>query len=158
MIYFIAQKNELLVKIGYTAKMQDRLISLQTANPEKLNLLLLLPGEFDLEKKIHFKFRKFRHNNEWFYLSNEIKRFINNKKINDVRIKENFSDNKTTSLRISNNLNLRQMGEKLQMTAQSIKEIEERELTGRITIKTLKKYASVLGYKFEYDFIKISDI
>lgn len=49
---------------------------------------------------------------------------------------------------------LREVGLKLNITAQSVKEIEDRELTGSVTVKVLQKFGEALGYKFEYRFTK----
>ncbi len=51
------------------------------------------------------------------------------------------------------NMSLRQLGERLNITPQSVKEIEEREKNGTISIKVLRQVASALNMKFVYGFI-----
>jgi predicted DNA-binding mobile mystery protein A len=46
-----------------------------------------------------------------------------------------------------------QLGRKLQITRQSVQELEKREKEGTITLKTLKEVANVLDIKLVYGFI-----
>jgi predicted DNA-binding mobile mystery protein A len=57
------------------------------------------------------------------------------------------------SIRQGINMSLRQLGERLSITPQSVKEIEEREKTGTISLKVLKQVASALDMYFVYGFI-----
>lgn len=57
------------------------------------------------------------------------------------------------SIRQGINMSLRQLGKKLSITPQSVKEIEEREKNGTISIKVLRKVAAALNMKFVYGFI-----
>jgi transcriptional regulator with XRE-family HTH domain len=41
-------------------------------------------------------------------------------------------------------MSLRQLGERLQISQQSVKEIEEREVSGSITLKSLRETAEAL--------------
>ena len=50
-------------------------------------------------------------------------------------------------------MSLRQLGKRLNITPQSVKEIEEREKQGTISIKVLKQVATALDMKFVYGFI-----
>ena len=50
-------------------------------------------------------------------------------------------------------MSLRQLGKKLSITPQSVKEIEEREKNGTISIKVLRRVAAALNMKFVYAFI-----
>jgi predicted DNA-binding mobile mystery protein A len=54
------------------------------------------------------------------------------------------------ALRTTLNMSLRQFGKKLNISAQSAKEIEEREANSSITLKTLKEAAAALDMKFLY--------
>ena len=54
-----------------------------------------------------------------------------------------------TALRMS----LRQLGDKINITAQSVKEIEEREKNGTVSIKILRQVGEALDMKFVYGFI-----
>jgi predicted DNA-binding mobile mystery protein A len=57
------------------------------------------------------------------------------------------------SIRQGINMSLRQLGNRLSITPQSVKEIEEREKTGTISLKVLKQVASALDMYFVYGFI-----
>lgn len=57
------------------------------------------------------------------------------------------------SIRQGINMSLRQLGQRMSITPQSVKEIEERERNGTISIKVLKQTAKALNMKFVYGFI-----
>lgn len=57
------------------------------------------------------------------------------------------------SIRQGINMSLRQLGERLSITPQSVKEIEDREKNGTISIKVLRQVAAALNMKFVYGFI-----
>jgi predicted DNA-binding mobile mystery protein A len=57
------------------------------------------------------------------------------------------------SIRQAINMSLRQLGQRMSITPQSVKEIEEREKSGTISIKVLKQAAAALNMKFVYGFI-----
>ena len=57
------------------------------------------------------------------------------------------------SIRQAINMSLRQLGNRLSITPQSVREIEEREKNGTISIKVLQKVAAALDMKFVYGFI-----
>jgi len=57
------------------------------------------------------------------------------------------------SIRQSINMSLRQLGQRLSITPQSVMEIEEREKNGTISIKVLRQVAAALDMKFVYGFI-----
>lgn len=57
------------------------------------------------------------------------------------------------SIRQGINMSLRQLGQRMSITPQSVKEIEEREKNGTISIKILKQAAAALNMKFVYGFI-----
>jgi len=59
------------------------------------------------------------------------------------------------SIRQAINMSLRQLGNKLSITPQSVKEIEEREKNGTISLKVLRQVAAALNMKFVYGFIPI---
>ncbi len=50
-------------------------------------------------------------------------------------------------------MSMRQLGKRLKITAQSVKEIEEREVKGSITIKSMNEVARSLDMKFVYGFV-----
>lgn len=57
------------------------------------------------------------------------------------------------SIRQALGMSMRQLGERMSITPQSIKEIEEREKNGAITIKTLKQFGYSLNLKLIYGFL-----
>jgi len=57
------------------------------------------------------------------------------------------------SIRQGINMSLRQLGQRMSITPQSVKEIEEREKNDTISIKVLKQVASALNMKFVYGFV-----
>jgi len=57
------------------------------------------------------------------------------------------------SIRQGLNMSMRQLGLRLSITPQSVKDIEEREKSGSITIKALKELARALDMHFVYGFV-----
>lgn len=57
------------------------------------------------------------------------------------------------SIRTAMKMSLRQLGNRIGITAQSIKEIETREKSKTVSIKTLTEVARALDMKFVYGFI-----
>ena len=80
----ITQGDE-FVKIGYTKdNPEGRLISLQTGNPYKLELIKYIRGNADKEAEIQAKFSHLSVRNEWFYLTKELKAYIDGLKSNTI--------------------------------------------------------------------------
>ena len=57
------------------------------------------------------------------------------------------------AIRYALNMSLRQLGIRLSITPQSVKEIEEREKNGTISLRVLRQVASALNMKFIYGFM-----
>lgn len=57
------------------------------------------------------------------------------------------------AIRLSLGMSLKQLGRRMNITAQSIKEIEEREKAGTISINVLRQFGKSLNMKFIYGFI-----
>ena len=57
------------------------------------------------------------------------------------------------TIRTALNMSLRQMGKRLSITPQSMKEIEQREKDGSITIKNLREAGNALHLQLVYGFI-----
>lgn len=57
------------------------------------------------------------------------------------------------AIRTALGMSLRQLGNNMNITAQSVKEIEDREKNGTVSINVLKQFASSLNMKFVYGFI-----
>jgi hypothetical protein len=76
-IYFLIEQNDYtLVKIGYTNNLGARLITLQTGNPRPLTLIAVLDGDTLLESFIHDRYKNYKYNNEWFYLTEDLLQFL----------------------------------------------------------------------------------
>lgn len=78
MIYFIAQDKMDLVKIGHVSKGQEnqRLSTLQTGNPEKLQMLTTIQGGRKEERNLHSIFAEYRYRGEWFFHTGKLKAYI----------------------------------------------------------------------------------
>ena len=57
------------------------------------------------------------------------------------------------AFRYALHMSLRQLGEKLSITPQSVREIEEREKNGTVSLKVLRQVASAMNMKFVYGFL-----
>jgi predicted DNA-binding mobile mystery protein A len=57
------------------------------------------------------------------------------------------------AIRYALNMSLRQLGQRLSITPQSVKEIEEREKSGTISLRVLQQVASAMNMKFVYGLI-----
>jgi DNA-binding XRE family transcriptional regulator len=152
MIYFIKQGG--YVKIGYSSLFKKRLNQLQTASPVKLEVLALIKGEKQDEKKYHDKFKHINSNGEWFYYNDEIISFID---LLDKSLmwKYGLAENETTPIglikqtRLEQNLSLEELGEKLGITKQGVSDMERRDAQGRVTTGTLYKALAAMGSKYE---------
>jgi len=56
------------IKIGYTCQVSKRVNNLQLKTPRMLKILMVIPGDFHLEKKLHQAFAEYRISPfaEWF--------------------------------------------------------------------------------------------
>jgi len=59
------------------------------------------------------------------------------------------------TIRVTLKMSLRQLGNRLKISPQSVKEIEEREANGSLTIKSLKETGIALNMKLVYGFIPL---
>lgn len=67
MIYFIQNKTNSAIKIGYTAgDAKERLAQLQTSSADRLVLLRSVPGEMWQEQELHKRLARYRLTGEWF--------------------------------------------------------------------------------------------
>lgn len=69
MIYLIQSGN--FLKIGYTSDIVKRMKQYNTCNPDYI-LLGITEGNREDEKRLHNKFSKLKHKNEWFYYNDSI--------------------------------------------------------------------------------------
>lgn len=78
-VYAIADQSGDKLKIGYSKNPNRRLKQLATGSSDRLYILTMFHGDKFLEKLIHRKFKKVRHNGEWMKVSQELLDYINNK-------------------------------------------------------------------------------
>jgi predicted DNA-binding mobile mystery protein A len=57
------------------------------------------------------------------------------------------------SIRTALNMTLKQLGNRMSITSQSVKEIEDREINGSISLRVLNQVANALDMEFVYGFI-----
>jgi predicted DNA-binding mobile mystery protein A len=75
------------------------------------------------------------------------------KRLNTTSIGELPSTGWIKATRLALGMSQEQLGKKLQITRQSVQELEKREKEGTITLKTLKEVANVLDIQLVYGFI-----
>ena len=61
------------------------------------------------------------------------------------------------SIRTALKMTLKQLGKRMKITPQSVKEIEKREKAGTVSINVLKNFGEALEMKFVYGFIPRND-
>lgn len=152
MIYFI--KHTDYIKIGYTHNIKYRLSQLQTSCPVKLIVLGLIQGTIEDEAFYHKKFIHLCTIGEWFKHTKEIDDFIYSLP-QDLMWKHGFIVSNPSviglikSCRLEKNLTMEDLGERMGITKQSIKDLETREMQGKVTLATLNKALSAMGYRYE---------
>lgn len=73
-VYFI-KCNE-YVKIGYSSNPYARINSIKTSNPHEVEVLLVIPGNVELEKELHYILRDSNYKNEWFLFDDKIRGIV----------------------------------------------------------------------------------
>jgi hypothetical protein len=76
MVYFIQIQDNGPIKIGSAKHPPSRMSMLQIGIPEKLNLVMVLFGDNELERILHRKFNNHRIRGEWFRPHEDILSFI----------------------------------------------------------------------------------
>lgn len=69
-VYFVRCQD--FIKIGFTADVPNRLVTLQTSSPFEVDLLLAFAADCKAEGALHRKFKHLRHRNEWFRSAPEL--------------------------------------------------------------------------------------
>ena len=82
------------------------------------------------------------------------KKILQLKKVEDLTIP---SSGWVYAIRQALGMSLRQLGGKMEITPQSVKEIEEREKTGSISLNVLRQFGKCLDLKLVYGFIPRKD-
>lgn len=76
MIYFIRNIVSGNLKIGFSDTPSKRLKDLQTGSADKLVLIKTIPGDKELEVRLHEQFAHCRLDGEWFKPADEVLEFI----------------------------------------------------------------------------------
>lgn len=92
LVYFIVADATKMVKIGVSTSVSRRLIDLQSSCPVSLRVAATIPGDAKIEAAMHRRFAGDRAHNEWFRLSPDILRAID--EINSGSLSEH-TDNAT---------------------------------------------------------------
>jgi DNA-binding XRE family transcriptional regulator len=159
MVYLISHEDKYL-KIGHTNDINNRLSQLQVSTPIKLKLIHLIKGGVNLEKELHQKFQDLRVNGEWFVYDAEILNYFSS---HDCLMWEyGFKPYEKMPIiglikneRLNKNMPMSTLGELYGCTAQSIYEIEVREMQGKLTLNILHKMAKIFNKKLEYRFVSV---
>lgn len=110
-VYFIQNPTTRRVKIGTSVKVGARLRALEAQAGQSLILLGVVPGSQREEKALHARFQSARCIGEWFELTPELKRYIQqNAKPFKVRTRE---PTKSTRLVFRLSPDVRRMAEEL---------------------------------------------
>ncbi len=126
-----------------------------------MEVLLIIDGTYEVERRLHKVFQEYRITGEWFEYGQKLESFIlenldKDRKYEFGFISGDYTENEQVlRLRKNHQLTLSELGEKLNITAQSVKEIQDREKFGTVTIKVLRNVAEALGCRFEYRFTPI---
>lgn len=75
-VYFIQKGEGGPIKIGFSHVVEYRLIALQSTNLDELRVLHALPGDRQLERRLHAAFAKHRIRGEWFHPNRDLLDFI----------------------------------------------------------------------------------
>lgn len=92
--YFIANRSDNSVKIGFSDCIEKRIKQLSTGSSGKLILLGYIESEKELEKQLHRQFSQYRlrSNGEWFTIHESLVNFINEN--NNINVYIDILDNK----------------------------------------------------------------
>jgi hypothetical protein len=153
MIYFV--KHTDYVKIGFTDDIRNRLNHLQVSCPVKLKLLALIEGDLNEENAHHEKFKHLLSNGEWFNYTQELEEYVTSLD-RQLMWKYGFEHHKGSPIgeirrcRLEKNLSLEEVGQLLNMSKQSVLDMEKREIQGKTSIATIIKALDVMGYSYQY--------
>lgn len=76
-VYFIQAGLTGPIKIGCTRKkVSGRMAELQAGNHETLRILKEIPGDYNLERELHQKFKHLQIRGEWFQPTTELILFV----------------------------------------------------------------------------------
>lgn len=158
MIYFINHTEYL--KIGYTSDINKRITDLQVSCPVKLTLVGLIDGDMVDESALHEKFRKFHSHGEWFTYTKELYQYVQSLD-KSLLWKHGFDDNGRKSedglvkeCRLREGITVEELSNQLKMTQRGALYLEKRCRDGSISINTLEKALSLMGYEYQHRAVK----
>ena len=157
MVYLISHEDKYL-KIGHTNDINNRFSQLQVATPIKLKMIHLIKGDVNLEKELHNRFKELRVSGEWFVYDDEILNYFSSQY--SLMWEYGFTPYEKMPIiglikneRLNKNMPMATLGELYGCSAQSIYEIEVREMQGKLTLNILHKMAKIFNKKLEYRFV-----
>lgn len=65
-VYVVGNINAKICKIGFSTNVFKRISGIQTGCPIPLEIICVVHGTIEIEKKLHKKYKDFRMNGEWF--------------------------------------------------------------------------------------------
>ena len=158
MIYFLKANDR--IKIGYSHDPYDRILSIQTSSPYKIEVLLLIDGNRDKERELHTQFRDLRRSGEWFQFDEPLRNYIESNVHRDRKYEfglgpaDDFEGNEQIRrLRSKHNVMADELARRLNVSQQAISAMELREKDGNVAIKNMQKIGDALGYEFQYRFM-----
>lgn len=111
MVYFIGNRKQKIVKVGYTVtKIEQRLHTIRANCPFEVECLLLIEGLKDTEQCLHKLFESQHIRAEWFKIEGEVEKYISNPKQPDVI--ETFKHTPRTDRIDKNNSDIEEMYKK----------------------------------------------
>lgn len=85
--YFVQCVHSRRIKIGWTGgRLKRRFGQLQTGSASPLSLILSLPGDRALERRLHERFARHRLRGEWFRPDPELLAFIDQARADHYRL------------------------------------------------------------------------
>jgi transposase-like protein len=75
-VYFLLAPDAKMVKIGVTTDLPSRMQAIQACSPVQLTVVATIPGDEAVESAMHLRFASSRAHFEWFRLTPELARFI----------------------------------------------------------------------------------
>jgi hypothetical protein len=73
-VYFLRDGDR--VKIGHASSLKQRISKLQVGSARPLTLIGVVPGSREIERFIHWQFRKHRERGEWFRIEGALAQFL----------------------------------------------------------------------------------
>lgn len=90
-------KDNGLFKIGYSTNIQERLKTLNSHSPERINLIYCEKASLQKETELHQLFKEYKHHGEWFKNCKEI-RYYPTRKIKEGQEKRRESESEDINI------------------------------------------------------------